>query len=159
MAHFGCNCSGLRSYGPAIQSISHRPWKTRQFRLRRGVVARPHLKVGESGNTYDRLKCFWEYLAKWLVHCTVPTYWEQLIENKYSGWFSASPEEAYEVLTKGWTNRRVASTNMNRESSRSHSLFTLHLETKSKEEDGVIRTKVNVTRNPCQTLNVYSICY
>ena len=69
------------------------------------------------------------------------------------------PEEAYEVLTKGWTNRRVASTNMNRESSRSHSLFTLHLETKSKEEDGVIRTKVNVTRNPCQTLNVYSICY
>ena len=45
-------------------------------------------------------------------------------------------------MTKGWTNRRVASTNMNRESSRSHSLFTLHLETKSKEEDGVIRTKV-----------------
>ncbi|XP_077869154.1 kinesin-like protein KIF15, partial [Saccoglossus kowalevskii] len=38
--------------------------------------------------------------------------------------------DAYQVLKNGWINRRVASTSMNRESSRSHAVFTLTIESK-----------------------------
>uniref|UniRef100_A0AAY4CD03 Kinesin motor domain-containing protein n=1 Tax=Denticeps clupeoides TaxID=299321 RepID=A0AAY4CD03_9TELE len=48
--------------------------------------------------------------------------------------FVTSAAEAYQVLEMGWRNRRVASTSMNRESSRSHAVFTVTLE--SKEMDG-----------------------
>lgn len=39
-------------------------------------------------------------------------------------------KDAYNVLQSGWLNRRVASTSMNRESSRSHAVFTVTLESK-----------------------------
>ncbi|XP_008943149.1 PREDICTED: kinesin-like protein KIF15, partial [Merops nubicus] len=44
----------------------------------------------------------------------------------------SSAAEAYQVLTMGWKNRRVASTSMNRESSRSHAVFTLTVESMEK---------------------------
>ncbi|XP_017266534.1 kinesin-like protein KIF15-A [Kryptolebias marmoratus] len=44
--------------------------------------------------------------------------------------FVNSAAEAYKVLSMGWRNRRVASTSMNRESSRSHAVFTMTLESK-----------------------------
>ncbi|XP_068435836.1 kinesin-like protein KIF15 [Clinocottus analis] len=44
--------------------------------------------------------------------------------------FVNSAPEAYQVLSMGWRNRRVASTSMNRESSRSHAVFTMTLESK-----------------------------
>ncbi|CAL8286814.1 unnamed protein product [Lota lota] len=44
--------------------------------------------------------------------------------------FVTSASEAYQVLSMGWRNRRVASTSMNRESSRSHAVFTMTLESK-----------------------------
>uniref|UniRef100_A0A665WIJ7 Kinesin family member 15 n=1 Tax=Echeneis naucrates TaxID=173247 RepID=A0A665WIJ7_ECHNA len=44
--------------------------------------------------------------------------------------FVTSAAEAYQVLSMGWRNRRVASTSMNRESSRSHAVFTMTLESK-----------------------------
>nr|XP_046268051.1 kinesin-like protein KIF15-A [Scatophagus argus] len=44
--------------------------------------------------------------------------------------FVNSATEAYQVLSMGWRNRRVASTSMNRESSRSHAVFTMTLESK-----------------------------
>nr|XP_057945952.1 kinesin-like protein KIF15-B isoform X2 [Doryrhamphus excisus] len=44
--------------------------------------------------------------------------------------FVNSAAEAYQVLSRGWRNRRVASTSMNRESSRSHAVFTMILESK-----------------------------
>ncbi|XP_068092421.1 kinesin-like protein KIF15 [Hyperolius riggenbachi] len=43
-----------------------------------------------------------------------------------------SAAEAYQVLTTGWRNRRVASTSMNRESSRSHAVFTVTIESMEK---------------------------
>ncbi len=42
----------------------------------------------------------------------------------------SSPEDAYNVLRTGAQNRHVASTSMNRESSRSHSIFTLIIQSK-----------------------------
>ena len=42
--------------------------------------------------------------------------------------FLLSPQ----VLTTGWLNRRVASTSMNRESSRSHAVFTLTIQSKKR---------------------------
>ena len=42
----------------------------------------------------------------------------------------SSAKDAYGVLQSGWMNRRVASTSMNRESSRSHAVFTVSLESK-----------------------------
>ncbi|KAE8596956.1 hypothetical protein XENTR_v10016296 [Xenopus tropicalis] len=46
-----------------------------------------------------------------------------------------SAAEAYQVLSMGWRNRRVASTSMNRESSRSHAVFTVTIESMEKTND------------------------
>ncbi|XP_060637755.2 kinesin-like protein KIF15 [Anolis sagrei] len=46
-----------------------------------------------------------------------------------------SAAEAYQVLTMGWRNRRVASTSMNRESSRSHAVFTIIVESIEKNNE------------------------
>ncbi|KAK1791309.1 hypothetical protein P4O66_013322, partial [Electrophorus voltai] len=55
--------------------------------------------------------------------------------------YAASAAEAYQVLSMGWRNRRVASTSMNRESSRSHAVFTMCLESKEAGQEVVnIRT-------------------
>ncbi|GFS06717.1 kinesin-like protein KIF15 [Elysia marginata] len=52
-----------------------------------------------------------------------------------------NPTDAYQVLVVGMLNRRVAGTSMNRESSRSHAVFTVTIESKE-EIDGIqnIRT-------------------
>jgi len=42
----------------------------------------------------------------------------------------SSAQAAYQVLNRGWMNRTVASTTMNRESSRSHAVFTVSIESK-----------------------------
>eukprot|EP00040_Diaphanoeca_grandis_P044292 m.270485 g.270485 ORF g.270485 m.270485 type:complete len:1035 (-) comp90404_c0_seq1:8-3112(-) len=50
--------------------------------------------------------------------------------------------EAFDVLQRGLGNRRVASTTMNRESSRSHAVFTLNVKTVTVDDDsGVENTK------------------
>ncbi|XP_060060807.1 kinesin-like protein KIF15 isoform X3 [Erinaceus europaeus] len=55
----------------------------------------------------------------------------------------ASAAEAYQVLSGGWRNRRVASTSMNRESSRSHAVFTITVESMEKGNETVnIRTSL-----------------
>ncbi|XP_038617426.1 kinesin-like protein KIF15 [Tachyglossus aculeatus] len=46
-----------------------------------------------------------------------------------------SAAEAYQVLSRGWRNRRVASTSMNRESSRSHAVFTITIESMEKSNE------------------------
>ncbi|XP_033625827.1 kinesin-like protein KIF15 [Asterias rubens] len=53
-----------------------------------------------------------------------------------------TPSDAYEVLSSGWLNRRVASTSMNRESSRSHAVFTFSIQTKEKKA-GVSNIRVS----------------
>ncbi|KAK2500778.1 hypothetical protein MC885_001829, partial [Smutsia gigantea] len=54
-----------------------------------------------------------------------------------------SAAEAYQVLSGGWRNRRVASTSMNRESSRSHAVFTVTIESMEKSNETVnIRTSL-----------------
>ncbi|GAB1294857.1 Kinesin-like protein KIF15 [Apodemus speciosus] len=54
-----------------------------------------------------------------------------------------SAAEAYQVLSRGWRNRRVASTSMNRESSRSHAVFTITVESMEKSSETVnIRTSL-----------------
>ncbi|BFZ12897.1 hypothetical protein BsWGS_15935 [Bradybaena similaris] len=45
-----------------------------------------------------------------------------------------SPSDAYQALITGWLNRRVAATSMNRESSRSHAVFTVMIESKEDAE-------------------------
>jgi hypothetical protein len=44
---------------------------------------------------------------------------------------ATNSEETIELLRKGTRNRHVGSTNMNAESSRSHSLFSMTIESKS----------------------------
>ncbi|XP_067053137.1 kinesin-like protein KIF15 isoform X2 [Acropora muricata] len=53
-----------------------------------------------------------------------------------------SARDAYRVLNSGWLNRRVASTSMNRESSRSHAVFTVTLESKERKA-GMASIKVS----------------
>eukprot|EP00794_Sanderia_malayensis_P018958 gene18958-20864_t len=54
----------------------------------------------------------------------------------------ASAKDAYKVLSSGWMNRRVASTSMNRESSRSHAVFTVSIESKERK-GGISNIKVS----------------
>ncbi|KAI5611764.1 kinesin-like protein KIF15, partial [Silurus asotus] len=56
--------------------------------------------------------------------------------------YAASAAEAYQVLSMGWRNRRVASTSMNRESSRSHAVFTMTLESKEMGQ-GVVNIRTS----------------
>lgn len=44
-------------------------------------------------------------------------------------------DDTFEVMEKGVKNRHIGSTSMNKESSRSHSVFTLQIESKEKRED------------------------
>ncbi|XP_041375665.1 kinesin-like protein KIF15 [Gigantopelta aegis] len=53
-----------------------------------------------------------------------------------------SANEVYQVLVTGWQNRRVASTSMNRESSRSHAVFTLQIESKE-EKSGLHNVRMS----------------
>lgn len=53
----------------------------------------------------------------------------------------SNAEEAIELLITGSQNRRVAVTNMNRESSRSHSVFNFRLERKLMQKDGIEITR------------------
>lgn len=46
-----------------------------------------------------------------------------------------SLNESLRVLNRGWRNRNVAATTMNRESSRGHAVFTVTIETKEREGD------------------------
>jgi len=48
----------------------------------------------------------------------------------------ASLKEVSDVIRKGQDNRHVAATNMNSESSRSHSVFTAYIRTQTKLNDG-----------------------
>jgi len=51
-------------------------------------------------------------------------------------------EDALNVMRKGTENRRIGETNMNRESSRSHSVFTCIMESSTKgAEDGCTKVK------------------
>uniref|UniRef100_A0A3Q2FLP7 Kinesin family member 15 n=1 Tax=Cyprinodon variegatus TaxID=28743 RepID=A0A3Q2FLP7_CYPVA len=60
--------------------------------------------------------------------------------------FVNSAAEAYQVLSTGWRNRRVASTSMNRESSRSHAVFTMIVESKESRNDvvNIRRSQLNL---------------
>lgn len=51
-----------------------------------------------------------------------------------------------QVLSTGWRNRRVASTSMNRESSRSHAVFTMIVESKESRNDvvNIRRSQLNL---------------
>lgn len=51
-------------------------------------------------------------------------------------------EDALNVMRKGTENRRIGETDMNQESSRSHSVFTCIMESSSRgSEDGFTRVK------------------
>uniref|UniRef100_H2YAW3 Kinesin motor domain-containing protein n=1 Tax=Ciona savignyi TaxID=51511 RepID=H2YAW3_CIOSA len=54
-----------------------------------------------------------------------------------------SAEEAFMVLKTGWNNRHVATTAMNRESSRSHAVFTISIEAKDKT-GGVTKVRTSL---------------
>ncbi|KAI9911815.1 hypothetical protein PsorP6_009654 [Peronosclerospora sorghi] len=54
-----------------------------------------------------------------------------------------NPKKAAELMTVGAQNRRVGQTSMNRESSRSHSVFILQLQSKEMSRDG---TKIRTSR-------------
>uniref|UniRef100_A0A1X7TTC5 NACHT domain-containing protein n=1 Tax=Amphimedon queenslandica TaxID=400682 RepID=A0A1X7TTC5_AMPQE len=58
-----------------------------------------------------------------------------VIPRSFEYLFSLINRERQKVLLRGYTNRRVAGTSMNRKSSRSHAVFMLSVESKLKEGD------------------------
>nr|KAI8729618.1 kinesin-like protein KIF15 [Biomphalaria glabrata] len=61
-----------------------------------------------------------------------------------------NPRDAYQLIIKGWLNRRVAPTSMNREGSRSHAVFTVKIESK---EAGSINKSLSVLWNVIMSLS------
>jgi kinesin family member 6/9 len=57
---------------------------------------------------------------------------------------ASTEEEALNLLFLGDTNRMIAETPMNLASSRSHCIFTLHMEARSPGEDVVRRSKLHL---------------
>jgi len=55
----------------------------------------------------------------------------------------SSAEEAEEILRSGIANRHVASTNMNRTSSRSHAVFTLNIRSEHTTTDGLQKIRLS----------------
>jgi hypothetical protein len=55
----------------------------------------------------------------------------------------SSIEEAETIIRSGIANRHIASTNMNRTSSRSHALFTLNINTQLVTSDGLLKTRLS----------------
>ena len=55
-----------------------------------------------------------------------------------------SEEEALNLLFRGDTNRAVAATEMNQNSTRSHCIFTMILECRKPGTDTVVRSKLNI---------------
>ena len=53
-----------------------------------------------------------------------------------------SSDETIQLLLRGMRNRHVGATNMNFESSRSHSVFSMTIESK-KTQDGMVNVKVS----------------
>lgn len=66
-----------------------------------------------------------------------PLYLSVGITLKYARWCYLVSLLAAKVLTMGWRNRRVASTSMNRESSRSHAVFTITVDSMEKNSEVV----------------------
>ena len=55
-------------------------------------------------------------------------------------------QEAMGILMKGIKNRKISSTSMNAESSRSHTIFTVYIETEFKDGESlkVRRSKIHI---------------
>ncbi|XP_073962263.1 uncharacterized protein [Choristoneura fumiferana] len=59
--------------------------------------------------------------------------------------FTSSPEEVMEIMREGEVNRQIGATNMNEESSRSHSIFQITIESREHIEGEEIAGSVNVS--------------
>jgi hypothetical protein len=68
-----------------------------------------------------------------------------------------SYNECLELLWRGWNKRKVAETAMNRESSRSHAIFTLNLETEHTTGLETEHTTGTVTNNRKSRLNLVDL--
>lgn len=55
-----------------------------------------------------------------------------------SSFYVSTVDEVQELIERGCNNRHVAETSMNRESSRSHSVFTILVEVSSTSETGAV---------------------
>jgi hypothetical protein len=53
-----------------------------------------------------------------------------------------SPEDMLEVFNEGYINRHVGATSMNKDSSRSHSIFTITMESSEVGPDGKAHIRV-----------------
>ena len=64
-------------------------------------------------------------------HMKTGVFVEGAVENEVK-----SAKDIYEIIKQGTVNRHVSSTEMNKESSRSHAILTLKIERKQDDEDG-----------------------
>ena len=64
----------------------------------------------------------------------------------FSNQTCATEEEALSMLFEGETNRNISEHKLNKQSSRAHSVFTIHLEMRSKVESSekVVISKLNI---------------
>lgn len=70
-------------------------------------------------------------------------------------------EDTARLLLRGQQNRHTAATNMNRESSRSHSVFTCVVESKTTDEAGLITmlsARVNLVDLAGQSFIILLLC-
>ncbi len=56
--------------------------------------------------------------------------------------FVSSPDEVFEIMEEGKTNRHIAVTNMNEHSSRSHSVFLINVKQENVESEKKLTGKL-----------------
>ena len=56
--------------------------------------------------------------------------------------FVSSPDEVFEIMEEGKNNRHIAVTNMNEHSSRSHSVFLIHVKQENVESEKKLTGKL-----------------
>ena len=112
----------------------------------------------------DALSCSQNALRILVMLCSKASH-EFIVNSHWCAPCAAAVDDALSVMRMGTENRRIGETNLNRESSRSHSVFTCIMESSSKgAEDGCTRVKfsrlnlVDLAGKPSNTC-VHSFCH
>ena len=122
------------------------------------------LQHAEYQTSSDALICSQNALRILVMLCINASH-EFIVNSRWCEPFAAAVDDALSVMRMGTENRRIGETNLNRESSRSHSVFTCIMESSSKgAEDGCTRVKfsrlnlVDLAGEPSNTC-AHSFCH
>jgi kinesin family member 15 len=154
LRQYTCKCSFLQIYNEQVSDLlrpGEQPLALR-FDAKNGVyvedltehvvVNGKHLTSAHTKNTFSSSPC----QATACLALSFPGWEIQVLSAATSCIYDEcselrAVEDAMQLMLQGAANRRVGETNMNRASSRSHSVFTMRVECRSDIENGLTHTQ------------------